>query len=148
MQSIYSPKENVKEKERVMVFGTFDLLHPGHRSLMLQAQALGTVTVVVARDESVLKIKGKKPCENEQKRARGIKNAFPNANVMLGDSWDFLAPLRKVQPDLLVLGYDQKLPPGVSEADLPCPVLRASAFQPEKYKSSLLQKEKNDTMSR
>lgn len=131
-----------------MVFGTFDLLHPGHRSLVLQAQAFGTVTVVVARDESVLKIKGKKPRENEQKRVRAMKKAFGDTDVILGDPGDFLAPLRKVQPDLIVLGYDQKLPPGVSEADLPCPVRRASAFQPEKYKSSLLQREKNDTMSR
>ena len=147
MQSIYSPKENVKEKESIMIFGTFDLLHLGHRSLVLQAQTLGTVTVVVARDESVLKIKGKKPRENEQKRVNAMKKAFPDADIILGDSRDFLAPLRGVQPDLIVLGYDQKLPLGISEVDLPCPVRRASAFQPEKYKSSLMSGAKNDTMS-
>lgn len=146
MQSIYSPKENVKEKESVMVFGTFDLLHPGHRSLVLQAQEFGRVTVVVARDKSVLKIKGKKPCENEQQRVIAMKMAFLDVNVVLGDPKDFLVPLRKVKPDIIVLGYDQKLPPGISEADLPCPVRRASAFQPEKYKSSLISSVKNDTM--
>ncbi len=47
---------------RVIAFGTFDLLHYGHIKMLETAKELGgekgELVVVVARDESVLKIKG------------------------------------------------------------------------------------------
>ncbi len=124
---------------RVLVFGTFDLLHPGHRFVLSEAAKRGELHVVVARDSTVARIKNHAAHHNEAERAAMIQEAFPEARVRLGsDAGDFLAPVREVQPDLIVLGYDQRLPPGVSEADFPCPVERLPAFEPEKYKSSLL----------
>lgn len=122
---------------KVLAFGTFDRLHPGHRFVLAEAQSRGDLTVVVARDTSVAVIKGRSPVESERERMRAVQEALPGATVVLGDGEDFLAPVRAVRPDLIVLGYDQRMPPGVSEADLPCPVERLPAFFPEKYKSSL-----------
>jgi len=122
---------------RILVFGTFDHLHPGHRYLLEEARKRGATSVVVARDPNVLRFKGKAPLQNEEERATAIRSAYSDLNVMLGDSSDFLAPVRAVQPELILLGYDQKLPPGVSEKDFPCRVERLEAFEPEKYKSSL-----------
>ncbi len=102
-----------------MVFGTFDLFHPGHRSLLEQALRLGKVTVVVARSSNVLRIKGRKPKQSDQVRLDAVSKAFPQVHVILGDRKEFLAPLRQWKPTLLFLGYDQYLPPGVSEEDLP-----------------------------
>lgn len=125
-----------------MVFGTFDLLHPGHRFLIEEALRLGSVTVIVARASNVERIKGRPPRENDETRVAALKEAFPDVTVLLGDEEDFLRPLRELKPDLLLFGYDQKLPPGVSESDLPCPVLRAPAFRPEVFKTSLMKEKR------
>ena len=123
-----------------MVFGTFDLLHEGHLFLIRHASKRGDVTVVVAESENVKRIKGRLPIETNEERMKAIQLAFPSVQVILGDKKDFLAPLKIVTPDLLILGYDQKLPPGVTETDLPCRVERAPAHRPDIFKSSLMKK--------
>ncbi len=129
---------------KVLVFGTFDGFHPGHYFFLEEAETYGDLHVVVARDETVERIKGKKAQESEEERAENIREVFPDAHVLLGDAHDYLAPVRQVQPDLIVMGYDQKLPPGVNEPDLPCPVERVDAFKPDEYKSSLLRNQQEE----
>ncbi|HEY4500387.1 MAG TPA: adenylyltransferase/cytidyltransferase family protein, partial [Candidatus Paceibacterota bacterium] len=47
--------------KRVMVFGTFDILHPGHLYFLRAAKKLGDYLIVsLARDVNVRKIKGRK----------------------------------------------------------------------------------------
>ena len=125
---------------RVLIFGTFDELHPGHRFLLREACKRGGLHVVVARDSSVLRIKKRPPVQDEDARKHGVEQAAPEATVILGDPVDFLAPVRAIKPDLILLGYDQSLPPGIAEIDLPCPIERVPAFGPERYKSSLRRK--------
>ncbi len=129
---------------KVLVFGTFDLLHPGHRFVLMEARTRGELFVVVARDANVLKIKGHAPVDDEVVRAKNVRATVPDATVLLGDASDFLVPVRTVQPDLIVLGYDQKLPPGVTDDDFPCPMERLPAFEPEKHKTSILRKNTTD----
>lgn len=121
---------------RVLVFGTFDVLHPGHRFVIEEALKRGEVTVVVARDTTVRQIKKRSPRQSECERSQVLQEAFPSIIVMLGDSSDYRVPIAAVAPDLILLGYDQSFPPGVSDADFPCPVERLPAFEPEKWKSS------------
>lgn len=123
---------------KVLVFGTFDQLHTGHHFVLQEAMKRGHVTVIVARDHNVERIKGRSPVQSEGERARAIQKAFPEATVAPGDSDDFLVPVKTLHPDLILLGYDQKLPPGVTDKDFPCPVERLPAFEPSIYKSSLL----------
>ena len=122
--------------KKVLIFGTFDHFHPGHAFVVHEALKRGEVTVVVARDRNVQKIKGRTPDQSETDRMTSITHLFPGVTPILGDPDDFLAPVRAVQPDLILLGYDQKLPPGVGETDFPCPVERLPAYWPEKFKSS------------
>jgi FAD synthetase len=122
---------------RVLLFGTFDLLHPGHHFVIREALKRGETHIVIARDANVLHIKGRKPTQSERERLETLQQTFPEANGRLGDLEDFLIPVREVKPDLILLGYDQKLPPGVREEDLSCPIERLPAFEPEKWKSSL-----------
>ena len=57
--------------KKVMVFGTFDIFHDGHRDYFKQAREFGDyLIVVVARDENVLKIKGNIPRNNEKAREK------------------------------------------------------------------------------
>lgn len=122
--------------KKVMLFGTFDRLHPGHRFLLREALRRGAASVVVARDANVRKLKGRVPEQSEEERRRAVESAFPEVRALLGDPEDFLAPVRAIRPELILLGYDQTLPPGVREEDLPCPVERLPAFEPGTFKSS------------
>lgn len=123
---------------RVLVFGTFDTLHPGHHYVLKQASKRGELHVIVARDVNVRRLKGRDALQDQEARIVAIREAFPDAHVALGDPSDFSVPLAAIQPDLVLLGYDQKLPPGVSPDDIHCTIERLSAFKPKKYKSSLL----------
>jgi glycerol-3-phosphate cytidylyltransferase-like family protein len=147
---------------RVMLFGTFDDLHPGHeyvlRTALMRASSHeneksrvtsdGTndsklmthnsgVWAVVARDTNVMRIKGHTPLQTQEQRIEAITRMFPEVHAILGDESNFLAPIRSVQPDLILLGYDQKLPPGVHDDDLGVPVERLEAFEPHIHKSSI-----------
>lgn len=105
--------------------------------MLREAEKKGELTVVIARDRTVRRVKGKSPVQDERERCAIVQRYVPTARVMLGDENDYLAPIRTVRPELIVLGYDQGLPPGVRAEDLPCPVERLSAFEPQRYKSSL-----------
>lgn len=125
---------------KVLTFGTFDHLHPGHIAYLHEAEQRGELYVVVARDSSVVHIKGHAPDQPEDVRVRTIQEQFPEAAVSLGDENDYLAPVRSIQPDLILMGYDQKLPPGIQQTDLPCPIEVASPYKPDQHKSSLYRK--------
>ena len=124
---------------RVMVFGTFDLFHAGHEFVLHEALKRGQVTVVVARAANVERIKGRSPRESNEVRTETIRRKFPTVAVVLGDAQDFLVPVRATKPDLILLGYDQRLPPNVKEVDLkPAKLERLPGYHPERFKSSLL----------
>ncbi|MBI3336676.1 adenylyltransferase/cytidyltransferase family protein [Candidatus Peregrinibacteria bacterium] len=122
---------------KILVFGTFDQLHPGHLFFLNEARKRGELHIVIARDSNVERIKGRSASESQKERKSAVEKAFPDAQVILGESEDFLVPVRNIHPDLIILGYDQRLPPGVQETDFSCPVERSSAMEPSKYKSSL-----------
>ncbi|PIP65055.1 FAD synthase [Candidatus Peregrinibacteria bacterium CG10_big_fil_rev_8_21_14_0_10_49_16] len=124
---------------RVLVCGTFDHLHPGHRFFLREAQKLGQkLYVIVARDASVKRIKGQFPLQSEKERMAAVCEAFPGAVVVLGHAKDFLIPVKSIAPDILCLGYDQVLPAGIQREDLACDIVRVGALDPSRYKSSLL----------
>ena len=95
------------EKPRVFVAGTFDLVHPGHIDLLSYAASLGKVYVVIARDENVRRLKGRKPLLNERSRLRIVSSIRYVYHARLGDEKDILAPLEEIRPDIVVLGPDQ-----------------------------------------
>src|SRR5258708_12785168 len=94
--------------KKVMVFGVFDLLHPGHISFLKQAKKLGSFLIVsVARDVNVKKVKGKKPVFNEKKRMAYVKQLKIAKKVILGATKDPWPHIVKEKPSLIALGYDQ-----------------------------------------
>ena len=74
---------------RVMIFGTYDILHPGHLDFFRQAKQHGDVMIaVVARDQNVVRIKGKQPVHSEEKRRVRVETV-PDVDVaVLGNSDD------------------------------------------------------------
>jgi len=122
---------------KVLVFGTFDQLHPGHIFFLDEAHKRGELYIVIARDINVKRIKGQSAVESQEKRKEAVQKAFPDARVIMGDREDFFVPVRSIHPDLIIFGYDQRLPQGIQETDFSCPVERSCAMEPSKYKSSL-----------
>jgi FAD synthetase len=136
---------------RAMAFGTFDNLHPGHLSYLSQAGVFGDeLIVVVARDENVLRGKGRLPQENEEVRLQKVTDAIKELNikgrVILGNKVDRWQLLRELRPSFICLGYDQKvdlkaLDELIASERFSCEVKRMASHHPEKYKSSLFRKD-------
>lgn len=128
----------------VMAFGTFDYFHAGHEDYLRQAKALGdTLIVVVARDETVKKVKGFKPSFNERKRLRDVANCPHVDKAILGNADDKYAVIRKYRPNILALGYDQfvftyGLENLFIKEKLDIEITRLKAFEPQTFKSSLI----------
>lgn len=125
---------------KVIAFGTFDGVHPGHVDFLQQAKKLGGhLTVIIARDSTVLKIKGRPPKQGEKDRQEALRHTQIPDEVILGDLIDFYQPIRKVQPNIIALGYDQKVDlKGLEDAFPKAQKVRLRAFHPEQYKSSLM----------
>lgn len=121
----------------VLTFGTYDLFHPGHDFFLRAASTYGDrLVVVVARDTNVLRIKGRAPHDNENKRRTNVQAHAAVDEARLGyEEWGrHLQVLEDIQPDIICLGYDQHatLPDG------PWKVVTLEGYKPHKYKSSLM----------
>lgn len=129
---------------QVICFGTFDILHPGHFYFLKQAKTMGkNLTVVVARDAISFKIKKTKPLYNEKQRVNRLKKLSFIDEVRLGDLDNPYKCLKEIKPDLICLGYDQSsfttgLCDKISDIGLKTKICRLDAFEPHKYKSSIL----------
>jgi len=126
----------------IMCFGTFDVLHPGHLDYFRQAKEYGDyLIVVIARDSSVEQEKGKPPRHTAEERRAEVAKVVDKA--IIGNEGNRLNIVEEVKPDVIVLGYDQKvdeekIKEKLAKRGVHPKIVRAKAFQPEKYKSSLL----------
>ena len=133
-------------KKKVMVFGVFDRLHPGHVSFLKQASAMGDeLIVVLARDVSVQKLKNKTPHHSEVKRMQAVQKIFGVNHAVLGDEeHGSYAVIQKYKPDVICLGYDQHglgddLTRRIQEGKLtPILLISLEAHKPEVFHTSLL----------
>ncbi|MBP2201089.1 FAD synthetase [Methanococcus voltae] len=96
------------EKKVALTAGTFDLLHPGHfNTLDFAKKHADELVVVIARDETVKRIKGRKPVIPEEQRKMMIETLKPVDKAILGSLTDKLEPILNIKPDIIVLGPDQ-----------------------------------------
>ncbi len=100
----------MSKKKKVMVFGVFDLLHPGHLNFLMQAKELGDKLIVsIARDINVFKIKGQRPVNTELQRLKNMSLIPIVDKVVLSGLKDPWPHILKEKPDIIALGYDQKI---------------------------------------
>lgn len=133
---------------RVMVFGTFDMLHEGHLDLFRQARALAPtpfLIVSVARDASTERVKGKRPQRTEAERLALVAACPLVDEAVLGDEIGYLDHIKKAGPEIIALGYDQAgeyvehLADDLRGAGLAPAIVRLQPYEPETYKTSKLQ---------
>jgi len=130
--------------KHVVVCGTFDGVHEGHIYLFEQAKKLGdTLTVVIARDETVKNVKRKKPKYNEEQRKNMvIQQSFVDAAV-LGNLNDPYKIIVELHPDIIAIGYDQKgfadnLKQEMIKRNQDVQIVRLDSYKPEIFKSSII----------
>jgi len=92
---------------RVMATGVFDLIHTGHISYLQQARSMGDeLVVVVACDDTVRKNKHE-PITPDNMRVRIVENLKPVDIAVIGKHGDMFNTVRELDPDIIVLGFDQ-----------------------------------------
>ena len=136
-----------KSAKIVMAFGTFDLVHKGHIHFLRQAKKHagknGKLVVSIARDLNVKRIKGRKPVFSEKLRLNNLKRLELADKLVFGGKKNYIEHIKIINPDIIVLGYDQtayteNLKKDLEKAGLNSKVLRAKPHKPGLYKSSKL----------
>lgn len=128
--------------KKVLIFGTFDGLHPGHLNFFEQAKKYGDyLIVIVARDKTVKKLRNRPPSLNEKERLKDFQNCKLVNEARLGYEDNFYRIIKEIKPETICLGYDQKsftknLPRELKKAGLKTKIYRMKPYRPEIYHSS------------
>lgn len=98
-------------KEKVMVFGTFDALHYGHRAFLKEAKKYGDYLIAVLPSDNIVKrLKGRLPKLTLSERIKHIKKEDNVDAAIVGDddlgSWKVI---KRHRPAVIALGFDQNL---------------------------------------
>ena len=130
----------------MLATGVFDLLHLGHLRFLEESKRKGgprsRLVVVVARDKTVLRRKGKGPIVPEDQRRELVGTLRVVDRAILGrEEIDLLGILKEVKPDIVSVGYDQDeiraaVTGLIRKQALPIKVVRIRRFGPTGLNSS------------
>ncbi len=96
-------------KKKVLIAGTFDLIHAGHIYLINEASKLGDVFVIVSTDRNRKLYSGSFPIIPQEQRLEIIRSIKNVQEARLGRSDnDTLKTVEEIAPDIILLGPDQK----------------------------------------
>lgn len=133
--------------KKVMVFGVFDGIHEGHKAFLKEARTFGEYLIaVVAQNHIVRHLKGHLPQIDIGERLAHLEAEDNVDEVVIGDkefsSWEVV---KKYQPDVIALGYDQDmlredLEKNVNQLGYVPEIVALSGFEPNVHHSSLLNK--------
>ena len=128
-----------------MALGSFDILHKGHEAYLKEAKGYGDyLIVIVARDENIIRFKGRKPKNDENYRLGQIKKLDFVDEAVLGHKGNIFDVLEEYRPDVICLGYDQKtveeekLREELEKRNIKAEIARAKPYKEDVYKSSKL----------
>lgn len=102
-----STKPGLNKPVTVFAAGCFNRVHSAHLRLLRSARVLGDRLVVVLSNDA----HNRKPTAvSAVQRKKWIEALGIADRVVIGDADGFAGTVRREKPDILVLGYDQKLP--------------------------------------
>ena len=98
-------RKNIKV---VFTGGVYDIIHPGHIHTLKNSKQEGDLLIVsIARDNRVIKIKGRKPINNEKMRTILVSAIRYVDFTLLGSKGDIFGVVKKIKPNIITIGYDQ-----------------------------------------
>ena len=125
----------------VMATGTFDIIHPGHGTYLEESKKLGgdnaRLIVVVARDCTV-RARKRVPVVDENQRLEVVKMLKTVDEAYLGDTEDMFKIVKKINPDIIAIGPDQKFDIPKLKEDLKKRNIDAQVIKITKYNKSPL----------
>lgn len=123
------------EPIRAVAQGTFDLLHPGHVHYLREAATFGDeLHVIVARRCNVTH---KEPPILPDHQRREVVDAIDAVDeAHLGHESDIFVPIERIEPAVIVLGYDQhhqeqSIAAALEARGIDCRVERAGPREPQ-----------------
>ena len=134
----------------VLTGGVYDIIHPGHIHTLKNSKQEGDLLIVsIARDSRVIKIKGRKPINNERRRTILVSSIRYVDFTLLGSKGDIFGVVKKIKPNIITIGYDQthqiselrrrvkinNLNIKIKKLDSPIPYVKSSNLR-TKYKKS------------
>jgi FAD synthetase len=135
-----------REKTVVLASGVFDLLHLGHVKFLEEAKKTGgkdaELIVIIARDSTVEKTKGRKPIMPENQRRALVESLKVVDAAVLGfEKFEIGDVITRIKPDIIALGYDQtemeqQVREYVDKHKLDIKVVRIGKFEEDKLDSS------------
>src|SRR3989344_3595492 len=141
---LHMSRKNIQLK--IMVFGTFDGLHPGHLHFFKQAKKLAPksfLIISIARDKNVFRIKGRYPSLKERQRALLVQKIKFVDKVVLSGIKNHIPHIAREHPDVIALGYDQKkyvknLKKDLKNKGILVKIVRLKSYKEKIYKNRLL----------
>lgn len=137
--------------KKVLVFGAFDGLHPGHIDFFRQAREHGDYLVVsIGTDENVTQIKGMAPLFSEEERKAVVEQLKCVDEVVIGEKENYYQGIVNIDPEVICLGYDQwateeDVKVGLVKVGLgKVEVVRLSAYKENRAKSTFLKNKSVD----
>ncbi|MEM3000064.1 MAG: adenylyltransferase/cytidyltransferase family protein [Candidatus Bathyarchaeia archaeon] len=134
------------KKKIVLASGVFDLLHLGHVRFLEEAKKAGgedaELIVIIARDTTVEKSKGRKPVMPENQRRALVESLKVVDEAVLGfEEFDVGDVIKRIKPDVIALGYDQSdmeklVKDYINKHNLDIKVVRISKFEEDALDSS------------
>ncbi len=127
----------------VLAGGVFDIIHPGHIHTLNAAKKLGDVlAVVVATDETAVKMKKKRPLHTQEQRQELVNSLSMVDLCLVGQEGDIFKTVNRVRPQIIALGYDQIhqekfIVEGCKEIALDARVARLQSPIPERSSSDI-----------
>ena len=138
--------KEVGKRKIVLASGTFDLLHLGHVKFLEEAKKAGgenvDLIVIVARDSTVQKRKGKKPVMPEDQRRALVESLKVVDEAILGyEEFDIGKVVEKIKPAIIAVGHDQdgierEVRKAVTEKRLNIQIVKVGRFGKKELNSS------------
>jgi FAD synthetase len=123
--------------KRVMATGVFDILHSGHLHYLQEAKELGDELYVVVATDATVRRRKHEPITPEKMRVELVQALKPVDKAILGVEGDMYETVRRIEPDIIALGYDQAFDEKELEAELRKRGLKARVVRLSKHEDDL-----------
>lgn len=134
-------------KDYVLTFGTFDIIHPGHKYFLKKAKRFwDRLVTIVATWKNVVKFKKHAAQNNLDHRMQDVKNLWLSDIVSPWNEDNPLIWIKLYLPKVICLWYDQDsftqiLEDYIKKENLDIHIRRIKPYKEDVYKSSIIKKE-------